>query len=308
MLSGSLPPTLQITEIEERLETFRHEIESSLDRLLQQKQYLPHSILFEAARYSLLSPAKRVRPLLMLATCEALGHPPEHALSPACALEMIHTYSLIHDDLPCMDNDDMRRGKPTLHKMYPEAYALLAGDFLLTYAFEVLVAAPHISDSQKVALVHCLAETSGGNGMIGGQVIDMAMEAAKLSPSWEHLRDMHDKKTAALMVAALDGAAIIANAPSNLRKQLQQLGKDLGLAFQIVDDILDITGSEEEIGKPVGSDVRNHKTTAVSLLGLEQAKEVAQNHLVSAETIIRSLPYNSDLLLYLAHKLVHRSK
>ncbi len=256
-----------------RIDTFHQAVEDTLNTLVHLKPLADHALLFEAARYSLLSPsAKRLRPLLLLATVDALGGSWEEALIPACSLELIHTYSLIHDDLPCMDDDDMRRGRPTLHKIYPEGQAILAGDFLLTYAFEVLAAAPFLSATQKVALISSLAKGAGGEGMIGGQVIDLLLAQTNLPPSWEVLHAMHAKKTAALIASAIDCGAIIGNASALHRETLQKLGKSLGLAFQIVDDILDVTGSEEEIGKPVGSDARNAKATAVSLLGLDGAQ------------------------------------
>lgn len=290
-----------VTAIESRLQTFRTHIEETLTHLVAEKPGT-HALLYQAARYSLLSPAKRLRPLLMLAAVEDLKGDYELALAPACALEMIHTYSLIHDDLPCMDDDDLRRGRPTLHKVYPEGQAVLAGDFLLTYAFETVAAAPHLSDAQKVALIYSLSQGAGGEGMIGGQVIDLLLEESAVSPTWEVLSVMHSKKTAALITTALDCGAIVAGATDNQRHQLRQSGQALGLAFQIIDDVLDVTGTEAEIGKPVGSDLRNAKTTAVTLLGLQEAQALAQSLLAKTESIFSSFP----LLLSLSRKLVHR--
>jgi geranylgeranyl diphosphate synthase type II len=295
-----------ITSLEERLTEFRERIETALDELVSEKP-ATHALLYTAARYSLLSPAKRLRPLLTLAAAADLDGDVEHALAPACALEMIHTYSLIHDDLPCMDDDDLRRGRPTLHKVFPEGQALLAGDYLLTYAFEVVATDTHLSDSQKVALIASLSQGAGGEGMIGGQVIDLLMEEAEVSPTWEILNDMHSKKTAALLMTALDCGAIVADASPAIRTKLRQVGLALGLAFQIVDDILDVTGTEAEIGKPVGSDIRNKKTTAVTLLGLPRAQTLARKLLSGAEQALASLPKPANLLLFLAQKFVNRS-
>jgi geranylgeranyl diphosphate synthase type II len=294
-------------ETQAQIKAFHEAIESALDSLIPPQSSVSHALLFEAARYSLLSPAaKRLRPLLLLATVDALGGSREAALIPACSLELIHTYSLIHDDLPCMDDDDLRRGRPTLHKVYPEGQAILAGDFLLTYAFEKLATAPHLSALQKIDLITSLAQSAGGEGMIGGQVIDLSLAQAKTLPSWEVLCAMHRKKTAALIVAAIDCGAIISHASTSTRELLQKAGQSLGLAFQIVDDILDVMGREEEIGKPVGSDARNAKTTAVSLLGLDRARALSEELLASAEELLSSLP-SSHLLFSLARTLVHRT-
>ncbi len=294
---------------EERVHTFRVEIEKTLDQLVSEKPQTSQALLYRAARYSLLSSAKRLRPLLMLATTEALGGAVQHALIPSCALELIHTYSLIHDDLPCMDNDDLRRGRPTLHKVYPEGHALLTGDFLLTYAFEVLATSPHLADGQKVALTTVFAKGAGDEGMIGGQLIDLDLAVTGNVPSWELLCEMHNKKTSALLAVALESGAIIANASTAIRGSLKEIGQMLGLAFQIVDDILDITGTEQELGKPVGSDIRNAKITAVSLLGLDEARLLAQSLLTSAESRLDQLCTSNDYscLLCLVRKLVCRT-
>ena len=183
----------------------REKIDHQLQHLLLESDDLPYFPLFLAARYSLLSSGKRLRPMLVLAVCESFGIDQDHALIPACALEMIHTYSLIHDDLPCMDDDDLRRGQPTLHKVYPEWHALLTGDFLLTYAFELLSTAPLLDTHQKLDLIKSLAKHAGAHGMIGGQMIDLLSKEQTVD--WKVLEQMHLGKTAGLIVAAKTPAA-----------------------------------------------------------------------------------------------------
>ncbi len=279
-------------------------INARLNELVADTDSSYHSLL-QAARYSLLGGGKRLRPLLTIATTEALGAPADHALDPACAIEMVHAYSLIHDDLPCMDDDDFRRGKPTLHHVYPEGHAVLAGDFLLTYAFEVLAIAPCLSDSQRVQLVATLARAAGGSGMVAGQIMDL--EAEDRAIDLESLQNIHRHKTGALLTAPLQFGGIIARVDSVILEQLTLLGGLLGQAFQIVDDILDIVASETKHGKSVSSDVINAKTTYVSLLGLEQSQQKADELLVQSMDIISQLPGNTDTLRALAHQLVHRS-
>ncbi|MCB1081395.1 MAG: polyprenyl synthetase family protein [Chlamydiia bacterium] len=228
----------------------------------------PHALLFEAARYSLFLPGKRLRPLLTLSTLEDYAIPLQEGLDAACALEMVHTYSLIHDDLPCMDNDDFRRGKPTLHKVYGEGQAVLAGDFLLTHAFETISSHPK--------LVAILASRAGGNGLIGGQVVDLLSEGKSID--WETLQFMYLGKTAALFSAALEFGAVIAECSDEERGALKKAGELFGIAFQIIDDLED--GKE-------GSDHTNKKATSLTLFGPEKAREMAASFLDQA---LRSLP------------------
>ncbi|MBI3508377.1 MAG: polyprenyl synthetase family protein [Chlamydiia bacterium] len=232
---------------------------------------VPHnSALSTAVRYSLLAPGKRLRPLLVLTTVEMLGGDPSHALDPACAIEMIHNYSLIHDDLPCMDDDDLRRGLPTLHKVAGDAMALLAGDFLLTYAFEILTKAPHLTPEQRLALIEALAYRAGGQGMIGGQAIDITVTGQAIDEPT--LVQMHLGKTGALLTACLEIAAIITSAPTTILRQLQKLGADLGLAYQFLDDLLNATSTTALLGKQAGSDANHSKPTAITLFGVEGTK------------------------------------
>lgn len=292
-----------------QLETFgsigKSLIEKRLDQLIAEKPMLPYAHLFTAARYSLLSSAKRIRPLLLFATLQSYGIEMEIGIDPACAIEMIHTYSLIHDDLPCMDNDDFRRGKPTLHKVYPESHALLTGDFLLTHAFEVICQSPSLTDNQKVALVQTLSRHAGGDGMIGGQVVDLLSENQEID--WSTLELMHYCKTACLIIAALDSGAIIAQAPNEDRKLLQSAGKKMGIAFQIIDDLLDVTGSFANLGKMTGADAQKKKATAVCLLGLQGCKDKAEELFSCAKQDLMALSRPTPLLLSLFEMLIHRS-
>ncbi len=279
-------------------------IEEQLDRLISLRR-APHQHLFEAARYALLGGGKRLRPILTLATVELLGGNPSSTLSPACTLELVHTYSMIHDDLPCMDNDDYRRGKLTVHRKYTEGEAVLAGDFLLTYAFEILATDPHLRADQKVALIETLARLSGSEGMIGGQVMDLAY--AGRSITLEELRELHKKKTGALILAALEFGAIIGNASSTQYDCLRQFGEWIGLAFQVIDDILDVTASEVKHGRQIGSDTINKKCTYVSLLGIERAQAYALNCYDQAIRAVSPLPSEGGLLVRLAEFMVHRN-
>ncbi len=284
----------------------RKQIEEKLNDLLFCPSQIPFSDLFTSASYSLAGPGKRLRPLLVLATGATYGVSLDKALIPACALEMIHTYSLIHDDLPCMDDDDLRRGKPTLHKIVPQWQALLTGDFLLTYAFEILSTAPQLNAEQKVALVHSLSTHAGAHGMIGGQMIDLMCEGETID--WELLEKMHQGKTASLIAAALQFGAIIAEASPTDVALLKQAGYAAGVAFQLIDDVLDYTSTEQELGKPIGSDHKKSKATAVTLLGVDSAKQKAVDLLEAADTHLKSLSRPSPLIRALFDQMVNRRK
>ena len=255
-----------------------------------QSEDLPYFSLFTAARYALLSPGKRLRPLLLLAVCESYGVMQDLALIPACALEMVHTYSLIHDDLPCMDDDDLRRGKPTLHKVYPEWHALLTGDFLLTYPFELLACAPHLDDKQKLALIHCLSKHAGAHGMIGGQMIDLLSDGQSID--WALLEQMHLGKTAGLMIAALEFGGILSGvAPDDLHS-LRKAGAAIGLAFQLADDVND------------RAECKRGKATAVALLGNEETRSKAEFLLETAKENLNALSYTCPLLNELFDEMI----
>lgn len=277
-------------------------IEKHLDKLVAEHR-APQS-LFTAARYSLLGGGKRLRPILALAAVETLGGDLQSALTPACALEMIHTYSLIHDDLPCMDNDDFRRGKPSLHKAFPEGQAVLAGDFLLTQAFQVIAEDVNLNNDKKIRLISTLAKRAGGDGMIAGQVMDLESEGKKID--FETLRRIHNNKTGALIKAAIEFGGILSDVSETNLQILQKFGEEIGLAFQIVDDVLDVTASMNKHGKAIASDITNSKATYVTLLGLEQSQEAAQQMLKSARATLNQLPGNHALLLSLAENIVQR--
>lgn len=280
-------------------------VEKALDALIPKAQISAHDVLFSAARYSLLGGGKRLRPILALATAESLGASEISAMSTACALEMIHTYSLIHDDLPCMDNDDFRRGKPSLHRAYDEATAVLTGDYLLTYAFEVIADDLHLTSAQKVGLIRLLTHHAGGHGMIGGQVMDVGTEGISLS--LEHINQIHAHKTGALIIASILAGAIIANAASEEIDALRLFGSDLGLAFQIIDDVIDVANSEQKHGRKIASDTTNNKTTYVTLMGIEAAQKTADDLYQSALGHLGKIRKNTHLLRQLAKLFVYRS-
>lgn len=231
-------------------------------------------VLFEAMRYSVFAGGKRLRPVLCISTCELVGGNKEDALAVACAIEFIHTYSLIHDDLPAMDNDDLRRGKPTNHKVYGEAIAILAGDALLNYGFEVLIQqALNSSKSQNILkAADEIARAAGCRGMIAGQVVDLLSENREIGV--DDLKFMHDHKTGALIRASILAGAIMGGADDDTLKKLSSYAEYLGFAFQVKDDILDILGDEMKIGKDIGSDMVNGKSTFVSVLGLQRSVDL----------------------------------
>lgn len=290
-------------EIESYLQTQSQLIEQHLECLVPIRRG-PYQQLFEAARYALLGGGKRLRPILTLTITEMLGGLVEKALTPACALEMVHTYSLIHDDLPSMDDDDYRRGKLTVHRQYSESLAILTGDFLLTHAFEVLTTVPHLPPDKKVQLISILAKRSGAEGMIGGQVMDMAAEGQRIS--LDTLRLLHRNKTGALITASVELGAIISDATPLEMELLREFAENLGLAFQIVDDILDVTCSQAKHGRQVASDIMNEKSTYVTLLGIEQAQIYAQRFYAQAISALKPLSRQTSRLISLADYIIRR--
>ena len=269
--------------------------------------------LARVMEYSLLSGGKRIRPFIVIEACRLFDKcfNIRKALPYACALEMIHTYSLIHDDLPCMDNDDMRRGKPTNHKVFGEAQALLAGDTLLTYAFEVLSSNEITSDKSKCLATQTLAKCAGFGGMAGGQMIDlMSQENIK---SFEELKNMHSLKTGALIrCAVLLGYFASCDSPSEeVIKDLESYATNLGIAFQIRDDILDRIASSEELGKPVGSDDKNGKTTSLTFMSVDEAQSLVEK--MTNDAVLAIKKYygtccDNYALVDLAEYMVGRSK
>ncbi|MDR7865299.1 MAG: polyprenyl synthetase family protein [Sporomusaceae bacterium] len=252
-------------------------IDRALDEMLP-PAYPP--VIYEAMRYSLFAGGKRLRPILLMAAADAAGGDGRQYLHVAGGLEMIHTYSLIHDDLPAMDDDDYRRGKLTNHKVFGDGMAILAGDGLLTAAFEVMLAQPGVTPATLVAVVREVAAAAGAAGMVGGQAVDL--QSAGKAIDFDTLRYMHRAKTGALFKAAIRSGAILAGASAEKLAALTEYAEQFGLAFQITDDILDVTGDEAKIGKPVGSDEKNCKSTYVSLHSLAGAREMAAAAVSSA--------------------------
>lgn len=259
--------------VEQRLNQYCESVEAALMKYIQPERDLGHTKIFEAARYSAMAGGKRIRPALVLEFCRVCGGDIEAAMPLACALEMIHTYSLIHDDLPCMDDDDLRRGKPTNHKVYGEAMAVLAGDGLLNLAFETASAHnPKLPPEVQVQAIRALSRASGMDGMIGGQVLDM--EAENRSITLEELQTLQSLKTGALLKAGASLGCIAARATKEQRRAAETYAQKIGLAFQIRDDMLDIEGDAAVFGKPIGSDAENGKSTYPSLLGMEKCREL----------------------------------
>ena len=268
--------------------------------------YLPAGrAICDAARYSLLGGGKRIRAVLTLAACELCTGSAEPALDYACALEMLHCYSLIHDDLPCMDNDDFRRGRPSCHKQYGEATALLAADALVTAAFEV-VANAELSPASRAEAAAVLAKAGGARGMLYGQELDKRFETVKASES--ELLQLHAHKTGALIVAAVELGCAAAGETGTKREALRRYAAEIGLVFQIVDDMLDVTSTTQELGKPVGSDAENDKTTFITLYGLQGAGEKARTRNAAALAALEPLGENAEFLRILAQELLTRKK
>lgn len=251
----------------EILARYQSRIEEHLDHYLIQTHVPPR--LAQAMHYAVFNGGKRVRPTLTYLAAEMLGAGPVQADRTACAIEFIHTYSLIHDDLPAMDDDDLRRGKPTCHIVYGEALAILAGDALQTLAFELIAGDNALSPQARVEIVSTLAKASGAAGMVGGQVVDLASENTFIDAAT--LEQMHRRKTGELISASVVCGAIVAGSSGREREALERYGYDLGLAFQVKDDILDAIGNTDVIGKPAGSDQSRRKSTFVSLYGLNRA-------------------------------------
>jgi len=281
-------------------------VEAELERFVPQTWDIPAK-LRESMMYSLMAGGKRLRPILVLAACEAVGGRPEAALPVALAVEMVHTYSLIHDDLPAMDNDDYRRGKPTNHKVYGEAMAILAGDALLTHAFYTAAQARKngISADRVVDIVEELALLAGARGMVGGQVADM--EGEQGLTRLEELEYIHLHKTSDLIVFSLKAGARIAGAESRQLEALERYGTCIGLAFQIQDDILDLTGDEQKLGKPVQSDVKQQKVTYPYFIGLEASAAKVRQLTEEAKAAVREASFpHPERLLELADYLMNR--
>lgn len=262
-----------------------------------------------AMRYSLFADGKRVRPILCLAAAEALGADSKPLLPVACALECIHTYSLIHDDLPAMDNDDLRRGMPTNHKKFGEAAAILAGDGLLSYAFELLtlpVMAGTLAPADQLRITHIIAKAIGPLGMVGGQALDIDAEGKNIA--FDDLRQIHRCKTGALITAAIQAGAVGGRADQRQFTALSAYGEHLGLAFQIVDDLLNVEGTTEQLGKAAGSDAERHKATYPAFFGVEKTRQLAKNAVDTALESLKEFDGSADFLRELALYIFTRKK
>jgi len=284
----------------------RERVDQTLEEWLPTEKRFPGT-LYRAMRYSLFAGGKRVRPILALAACDALGGDRGNVLPAACALELIHTYSLIHDDLPAMDNDDLRRGLATNHKVFGEAMAILAGDALLTHAFQVLaeIECPSLSEQDRLRIVGEVASAAGAAGMVGGQVVDILSEGDR-EVDQPTLEFIHTHKTGAMIRVSLRVGAIAGGADERALQALTHYGERVGLAFQIADDILDLEGDEAVIGKQVGSDLKKEKTTYPALYGISESRRRARQLVDSALDDLVGFDSRAEPLRMLAGYIVER--
>lgn len=281
-------------------------IDEALYKYMPSKDLYPH-ILYEGMNYAIFNGGKRLRPIMVLEGAKIAGLNPEKVLPTACALEMMHSYSLVHDDLPAMDNDDLRRGKPTCHIQFGEANAILIGDALLTLAFELIAENAQVEGVESSAVIRVVKEVAraaGHQGMIAGQVLDLS--PADLPLNIQDLEKLQSLKTGALFKAALRAGGILGGADNNILELLSQYTQYFGLAFQITDDILDVTGEELLMGKKVGSDKKNDKTTYTSLLGIEAARECARHCVENSIRCLNTLGEQADFLRNLSRYLLNR--
>jgi geranylgeranyl diphosphate synthase type II len=301
------PPETEATATASQLSALRGRVEEALQAALPPDHAWP-STIHRAVRYSLFAGGKRIRPLLVLTSAQAVGAGPEAALPLACAVEMIHTYSLIHDDLPAMDDDDLRRGKPTSHKVFGEAMAILAGDALLTRAFHLMAelpegAAPELL-RRRLAATAILGEAAGTSGLIGGQVEDLESEGRAISG--ETLERLHRAKTGALLSACVRGGAVLGGAGADDLARLTRYAAAIGLAFQVVDDVLDATSDAARLGKTAGKDEKDEKATYVRVHGLDEARRIASRLQQEAREALAPLGERGQLLGALADQIVQR--
>ncbi|MEJ2197915.1 MAG: polyprenyl synthetase family protein [Desulfuromonadales bacterium] len=281
-------------------------VDRALERWMPGEEVLPRS-LHQAMRYSVFAGGKRLRPILMIAACESLGGHAGQVLHAACAMEMIHTYSLIHDDLPAMDDDDFRRGRPTNHKVYGEATAILAGDALLTEAFRLLADAEanrSVPPATVIKVIELVARYAGSQGMVGGQVVDMESEGKEIDfPTLEYI---HTHKTGGLILASVQVGALLGGANDSQVAAIKRFGGAAGLAFQIADDILDVVGDQQHLGKNVGSDQARGKATYPAQLGLDEARQRADELCGIAISALAPLGQSAEILQELARYIVNR--
>lgn len=293
-------------DIKEYLAEKKAAIDSALQEFLPAENLKPE-IIHKAMRYSVFAGGKRLRPILVMASAQAVGGSPCNVVPAACAMEMIHTYSLIHDDLPAMDNDDYRRGKLTNHKVFGEAIAVLAGDALLTHAFNVLTYCSKVFPPERVnRVIGEISKAAGTFGMVGGQVADLEAEGKVISK--EDLAYIHSNKTGALFIASVRTGGILSGATEEQLEALTLYGKHFGMAFQITDDILDVTGDSVKLGKMVGSDMRNNKATFPSLYGIEESRKTVKEESRRAEEIAEALGSSAQPLGQIVRYLVARDR
>ncbi len=290
-------------DLQNYLKTRQKEVDRALDRFLPKVGTKPATI-HKAMRYSLFAGGKRLRPILCLAAAEACGGLTKDALPLACSLECIHTYSLIHDDLPSMDNDDFRRGRPTCHRVFGDGIAILAGDALLTVAFEIAAQAEPKSRYDSRTIFREIAIAAGSQKLIAGQVADLEAEGRPINRA--QLRYIHQNKTAALLTTSVRLGAMSANATPAQLKAISEFGQSLGLAFQVIDDILDVTQTSEKLGKSAGKDVAAHKATYPAVLGLEKSRAEARRLTNCAHNALKSLGKQGQTLNALADYLLRR--
>ncbi|MGN0663643.1 MAG: polyprenyl synthetase family protein [Negativibacillus sp.] len=291
-------------EFQMQLKQYAAEVEQALDTCLPLCT-CPQQEVVEAMRYSLLGGGKRLRAALLLAFCSVCGGKEEEALPFACAVEMVHAYSLIHDDLPCMDDDDLRRGKPSCHIAYGEATALLAGDGLLTQAFDLMLHQQDLPSQRILKAAACLSRAIGAYGMIGGQILDLANEQ-KPETTEARLKETDALKTGALIAAACEMGCILAGAETEKIEAAKAYAKGIGLAFQITDDILDVTATTQDLGKPAGSDAKQSKVTYVSLYGVEKAGIISAKLLEEAKEHLKKAGLDSGFLCGMADYILER--
>ena len=289
------------------LKNKNQQINVALEKILHDSQ--PSEPIVEAMKYSLMAGGKRIRPVLCIAAAEAVGGKPQAVLPAACALEMVHTYSLIHDDLPAMDNDDLRRGKPTCHVAFDEATAILAGDALLTLAFEVLSSVKISGENQALGwlkVIHIISTAAGYRGMIQGQMLDMAAEGQDLTV--DELKSMHALKTGALIEASLLCGAVLADARKRQMEVLGTYARNIGLAFQVTDDILNVEGNPKVMGKAAGTDELREKSTYPALLGIKTSRQYARNLVDEALQVLEVFDKEADPLRALAMYILERKR
>lgn len=298
-------------DIKEYISIKRSQVDAALKKYLPPEKD-PLAQHFKAMRYSLFAGGKRVRPILCLAAAESLkdfdNNYPEAAMLAACALECIHTYSLIHDDLPAMDDDNLRRGKPTSHIIFGEACAILAGDSLLTYAFDLLSREGFstVSDHDRITIISLISKAAGPEGMVGGQFLDVTYEGQEVH--FDILREIHSRKTGALITASVQTGAVLGQSTPEQFAALTRYGLQIGLAFQIVDDLLNVEGTEEQLGKTAGSDAARKKITYPSLFGVDKTRQKAEEAVQEALAALDEFDNRAAMLRDLARYILSRKR